>query len=146
MIDEIDAIILRELLRDARVSFKTLAEKAALSPNAVAERMRKMQRDGTIRGFSVDVSAEALGRRLFAFIDLRFAPGTAATDFISQIAAMPHVLSYALTTGRSDCTVKVAVADQSDLVSVIEEMRARFGAVETYSRIILREQYFAPTI
>lgn len=118
MIDEIDAIILRELLTDARATFKTLAQKAALSPNAAAERMRKMQREGTIRGFSVDVSAEALGRRLFALVDLRFAPGTVATEFEKRIAGVPNLLSYTLTTGRSNCTLKVSLADQSELAAV----------------------------
>jgi Lrp/AsnC family leucine-responsive transcriptional regulator len=146
MIDEIDAIILRELLMDARATFKTLAQKAALSANAVAERVRKMQREGTIRGFSVDVSPEALGRRLFALVDLRFAPGTVATEFEKRIAGVPHVLSYTLTTGRSDCTLKVSLADQSDLAAVLDDLRLRFGAVETYSRIILREQSYPPTI
>ncbi|MDQ6929594.1 MAG: Lrp/AsnC family transcriptional regulator [Candidatus Eremiobacteraeota bacterium] len=146
MIDEIDAIILRELLADARASYKKLAQKALLSANAVAERLRKMQRDGTIRSFSVDVSPQALGQRLFALIDMRFAAGTVATDFERELAGMRHVLSYTLTTGRSDCMLKVAVADQDNLAQVLDDFRTRFGAVETYSRIILREHSYAPKI
>jgi Lrp/AsnC family leucine-responsive transcriptional regulator len=105
-----------------------------------------MQRDGTIRGFAVDVSPEALGQRLFALIDMRFASGVSATDFERKVAGLPGVLSYALTTGRSDCTLKVAVRDQDELVKVIEGLRERFGAVETYSRIVLRERTFPPRL
>jgi Lrp/AsnC family leucine-responsive transcriptional regulator len=143
--DEIDAIILRELLTDARASYTALGERASLSANAVAERVRRMRRDGTIQGFSVDVAPEALGHRLFALIDLRFAPGTSADVFEKNIAGRRGVLGFTLTTGRSDCTIRVAVSDQNQLVELIEELR-EFGATETYSRIILREKRYAHVI
>ena len=139
--DQIDAMILRALVQDARASYTAMAERAALSANAVAERIRRMQRDGTIRGFSVDVAPEALGQRIFAFIDLRFAPGVSSQAFESDIAKHPRVLAFMFTTGRSDCTLRVAVGDQDELHSLIEELRG-FGALDTYTRIIVREETF----
>lgn len=144
--DEIDAIILRGLMADARASFTALGQAASLSANAVAERVRRMQREGTIRGFSVDVSPEALGHRIFALIDVRFGPGVSADAFERGMRTLPAVLSFTLTSGRSDCTLRVAVREQHQLHEFIEDIRAHFGAAETYSRIILAETTYAPSI
>ncbi|MBO9555318.1 Lrp/AsnC family transcriptional regulator [Cellulomonas sp.] len=54
--DAIDDAILRELTTDARLPFRELGVRVGLSANAAAARVRRMQDDGTIRGFTVVTS------------------------------------------------------------------------------------------
>jgi Lrp/AsnC family transcriptional regulator, leucine-responsive regulatory protein len=136
--DEIDRAILKRLRIDGRISFRDLGEAVGLSANAAAERVRRLVSVGTIRRFRAEIDPAAGGERLAAFIDLRLAAGTAADDFEAALRAMPGVVAAALTTGNFDYTLRVAVADEPALVSLIEGLRAR-GASETHSRIILRE-------
>ncbi|WP_449386222.1 Lrp/AsnC family transcriptional regulator [Cellulomonas soli] len=51
--DDIDRTILRELTTDARLPFRELGRRVGLSANAAAARVRALQRDGTIRGFTL---------------------------------------------------------------------------------------------
>jgi len=51
--DQIDRDILRTLERDGRIRWGELAAAVHLSPNAVAERVRRLQQRGVITGFSV---------------------------------------------------------------------------------------------
>jgi Lrp/AsnC family transcriptional regulator, leucine-responsive regulatory protein len=139
--DSIDRAILRELAKDARLSYRDLAEAVGLSPNAAAERVRRLIASKTVRGFRTDVDPAAFGLRLAAFVDLRLAPGTSADAFEAALRKMNGVVSAALTTGSFDYTLRVAVVDEAALVALIEMLRAR-GAAETYSRIILRETAF----
>ena len=136
--DDIDRAILGRLRDDARISFRDLGEAVGLSANAAAERVRRLVASRTIRGFRTEIDPHAGGARLFAFVDLRLATGTAADDFEAALRAMPGVLAASLTTGNFDYTLRVAVADEPALVTLIERLRAR-GASETHSRIILRE-------
>lgn len=136
--DEVDRAILGQLRDDARASFRDLGEAVGLSANAVAERVRRLLKAGTIKGFRTELDPKAIGMSLAAFIDLRLATGTAADAFESALRAMPGVVAASLTTGNFDYTLRVGVKGESELVTLIEDLRAR-GASETHSRIILRE-------
>ena len=142
--DESDTVLIEALRRDGRLSFRDLADRVGLSPNAVAERVRRLTETGTIRAIRADIDPAALGRRLFAYVDVRMQPGVRADDFERALRDVPNVLSAALTTGRFDFTLHVGCADQSALVHLIETLRTRCGAHETYSRIVLRETSFEP--
>jgi Lrp/AsnC family leucine-responsive transcriptional regulator len=49
------------------------------------------------------------------------------------------VVSMAILTGSFDVRLRVACKDQTDLVNLIESIRARIGAQETNSTVICRE-------
>jgi Lrp/AsnC family leucine-responsive transcriptional regulator len=137
--DKIDRIILGVLARDGRVSFRDLGDKVHLSPNATAERVRKLQQTGVIRGIRADINPAALGQPLEVQIDVKLESGTAASAFERVLAGMPQVKSATLMTGSFDYAVRVNCADRDELVRVTEALRAKGGVRETYSRMILRE-------
>jgi len=145
VLDELDRDILGELQRDGRQSYSELAARVGLSANAVADRVRRLLSTNAIIAIEARIDPELLDQRLFAFIDVKLRPDTAAERFEREIAAMPQILSAALTTGSFDYTLRAGCADQSDLVAVVEALRARAGVAETYSRLILRERVFLRT-
>jgi Lrp/AsnC family leucine-responsive transcriptional regulator len=137
--DDIDRSLIARLRTDARASFRDLAAVVGLSPNAVADRVRRLVEERTIRGFHAEIDPVAAGRPLLAYVDLRMKPGVKAVTLEKCLRGVPGIVSATLTTGRFDYTLRVACASQDDLVSVIETLRGKCGAEETYSRIILRE-------
>lgn len=70
-LDDLDHKILALLLRDGRAPASQLAEQVGLSRPAVADRIEKLERQGVIRGTTVVVDHEALGRRITAFVAAR---------------------------------------------------------------------------
>ena len=72
-IDKIDREILGILQTDGRISWQMLGDRVHLSPNAVAERVRRLTKAGVIKGFRVEINQAALGRTLEAVIDARMA-------------------------------------------------------------------------
>tara|TARA_R100001143_G_scaffold59086_1_gene57486 strand:- start:652 stop:1203 length:552 start_codon:yes stop_codon:yes gene_type:complete len=75
VIDEIDQKILKILIGDSRISQKELAARVGLSSPGVAERVRRLEERGVIRGFTIDVNPEALGYPLQAIVRIRPLPG-----------------------------------------------------------------------
>lgn len=144
-VDDVDRDILGALQRDGRQSYSDLAAAVGLSANAVADRVRRLLASKAILAIEARLDPELLDQRLFAFVDVKLRSDVPAERFEREIAAMPQVLSAVLTTGSSDYTLRVGCADQADLVSVVEALRARAGAAETYSRLILRERVFQRT-
>lgn len=139
MIDEIDRKIIRNLLTEGRISFRDLGGRVHLSPNATAERVRRLQSAGAIRGFRAVVNWPQLGYVVEAYIDVTLRPETSAQNFEAVLTKIPGIVSAAVTTGSSDFRVRVACKDHSDLMRVVDTLRARAGIQSTNSAVICHE-------
>ena len=100
-LDEIDIAILREMNTNCRASYRALAQKTGLSPNAVKHRLAKLVDDGVIARFAIKLSVEMAGFDCFlAFV---LTDGTEKiSDFTSIIGEMPmvyHVSALACLSG-----------------------------------------------
>jgi Lrp/AsnC family transcriptional regulator, leucine-responsive regulatory protein len=139
--DSIDHTILSELARDGRMSFRDLASRVHLSPNAVAERFRRLKANGTIRHVRAQLNPAAFGRTIEAIIEIKLNPETSAVTFEAALRHLPQLVSAMLVTGSFDYAVRVACVDRDDLVAVTETLR-RHGVRDTYTRVMLRELQF----
>ncbi len=140
--DQTDRDILSELARDARISYKDLAERVSLSANAVAERVRRLQERGVIRQFTAEIDPAAFGLTLHALIEVKMESTTTAEQFEARAAATPGVVRAFVTTGRYDWVLEVIARDQQDLQRIIEALRAGGLSRDTYSRIIATDRRF----
>ena len=70
-LDPLDRRIVEILLRDGRTPAAQIAEEVCLSRPAVADRIEKLERSGVIRGTTVVLEPEAIGRNVTAFISAR---------------------------------------------------------------------------
>jgi len=139
VIDELDRKIIRSLISDGRISFRDLGERVHLSPNATAERVRRMQSSGVIRGFGALVNWSHLGYVVEAYIDVRLQPGMSTQNFEAAVAKISGIMSAAVVTGEFDFRVRVACRDHSDLMRVIETLRAKAGVQGTSSAVVCQE-------
>lgn len=137
--DDFDRKIIGELAADGRISFRDLSARIHLSPNATADRVRRLQKVGVIRAFRVDFDRALLGYTVEAFIDVKMQPQTTANNFEAALRRIKGVVSAAIITGEFDFRVRVACKDQSDLVRLIESLRTQAGVQQTSSAVICRE-------
>jgi Lrp/AsnC family leucine-responsive transcriptional regulator len=137
-LDDRDRIILSILLKEGRASFKEMAARIALSPNAAAERVNRLLEDGIIRGFSATVDPGALGFGLQAFIDIKLQPGVSMETFEKALRKVSGVREATVLTGSFDARVRVDCVDPAHLAHLIEELRTRAGVQETSSTVICR--------
>jgi Lrp/AsnC family leucine-responsive transcriptional regulator len=136
--DKIDHAILSRLAHDGRTSFRDLADAVHLSPNAVAERFRRLVAGGTIRHIRATLDPAAFGRTVEAVVEVKLNAEQPAADFEASLRHLPQVVSATLMTGSYDYAVRVACVDRDDLVSITETLR-RQGVRETHTRLVLRE-------
>jgi DNA-binding Lrp family transcriptional regulator len=89
-LDSIDMMILRELLRNCRSSYREIARKIGLSPNATRNRVEKILESGVIRRFVVILNSKAAG--VGCFLGLIQTDGAEdIQDFVSRIGENPMV-------------------------------------------------------
>jgi Lrp/AsnC family transcriptional regulator, leucine-responsive regulatory protein len=114
-IDKIDRRILRVLQADGRISNLKLAEAVHLSPTAVLERVRRLQRDGYILGYEARLDPARLGAGLLVFIEVLLdrTVHDVMDSFKAAVQARPEILEAHLVAGGFDYLLKTRVADMA---------------------------------
>ncbi len=136
--DKFDREIIAALWENARTSYKVLSERVYLSPNAVSERIRRLEESGVIQKYEAKVDLRAMGMPLAAIIDVKLSPNTTAEKFEAELQNIPGILEATLMTGAFDYVLRVACRDQEALVRLTEALRAGGLVQETYTRMPLR--------
>src|ERR1043166_55092 len=70
-LDSIDRRLLELLQKDGRTSNADLARAVRMAPSAVFERVRRLERDGVIRGYGAQLDPRAIDRSLLSFVLVR---------------------------------------------------------------------------
>ncbi len=132
--DQIDREILGILQSDGRIAWQTLGDRVHLSPNAVADRVRRLTRAGVIIGFGARINQAALGRSLEAVIDARMPHNQGFDDALIK---RDDVQWAAHVTGESDVKLAVACDGTAGLDAVLRWLE-REGATETRTDVVLK--------
>ncbi|MFN8023985.1 MAG: Lrp/AsnC family transcriptional regulator [Acidimicrobiales bacterium] len=136
-LDRIDRDILRILRQDARIGWSELGSRIRLSPNAAADRVRRLTRAGVIRRFTIEVDQARLGRTLEAVIDVRLDPHEDSARFRDGALTCDEVTWLAHVTGRTDFQVHAACQGTAGLNALLRRFREEFGALETQTTVVL---------
>ncbi|RKQ91998.1 Lrp/AsnC family leucine-responsive transcriptional regulator [Solirubrobacter pauli] len=118
-LDATNLRLLAELQLDARISQAELGRRVGLSPPAVAERLSRLERDGTLAGYHAQVDPRALGYTLAAIIRMRPAPRQIPK--VAEVAqATIEVVECHRVTGEDCFYMKVHVRSVEHLEEVID--------------------------
>lgn len=111
--DRIDLRILRTLQRSGRMSYQKLGQEVHLSPTAVFERVKRLEREGFILGYEARLDAAKLGagRTLYLEVRLERACIGAMERFNDAVRACPEIMECHLVAGDCDYFVKIRMAD-----------------------------------
>lgn len=138
-IDAIDRLIIGELRRDARSSWREIGERVGLGPTATADRVRRLTDSGVIRSFTTTLDLSALGIGLRAYVDIRLRAEAEPEDFERLLADTPEVQSAFHLTGPFDYSVLLACADVARLDELLRGWKPGAGVEESSTRIVLAE-------
>lgn len=119
MIDNINRRILNALQNNARLSYAELGKLVHLSAPAVAERIRKMERDGVITGYSLNVNMDKLGLPIVALVQCKVFRAM-ERQFKELLLTIPDVVECYNTTGEQAFVLKMATQSMARLDEVLE--------------------------
>jgi Lrp/AsnC family transcriptional regulator, leucine-responsive regulatory protein len=135
-IDSTDVKILQVLSKDARQSVERVAEQVHKSATPVRRRIKRLEEEGIIRRYTLDVDMKAcgFGLQLYVFIKLASRDRPTIADFEDRVRRLPEVTSCNLVTGAHDYVLGMRAPDMdsynSFLRSVLSELPGVFG-IET---------------
>ncbi len=136
-LDDVDKKILRELQRDARLSFKTIAKEVGVSEATIFVRVKKLTQNGVLRGFKAIVEPKAVGKNLTAFILIRAQP-KAYPAMLAALMKLEDVYEIYDVTGQYYSILKARTSGTDELSKIIDEIGAVEGVAGTETMIVFR--------
>lgn len=120
-IDMVDQKILQVLLEDSRVSIRELAKRVHLSAPSVAERVKRMESEGVIQKYSVQVDYKKLGYEIECFVEVSLRNGE-YERFKKFIESYTYAEYCHRIMGKSCYLVKLRIKKLSEIETFINSI------------------------
>jgi DNA-binding Lrp family transcriptional regulator len=135
-LDNLDRHILKELEGDARQSFRDLAKKTGVSVVTVAQRVRKMEADGEIKGYSAIINQDKLGYEITTITEVTVSKGR-LVEVQERIAKLNSVCAVYDVTGIEDSIVISKFRNRDDVSKFTKELLAVPHVERTNTHLVL---------
>lgn len=135
-VDDIDRRLIALLRADARQPVATLAKTLGVSRGTVQNRMRKLEVDGTIVGYSVRLKPQAMGHHIRAMMTVAV-EGNRSEAVLRALAGDPAVEALHTTNGRWDIIAELRADSLEDFDGVLGRIRLLDGIASTETSLLL---------
>ena len=139
--DDIDIRIIQELQRDSRQSVRELAARVHRSPTPVFERMRRLEQNGVISGYTVRLNLEKIGRNFTVFcnVKLKHINTEIHLEFADEVNKMPEVTECYNVSGDYDYILKVQVSDMKSYRKFVTDRLGHLPMLDSVQSVFIME-------
>jgi DNA-binding Lrp family transcriptional regulator len=135
-----DSRLISLLKANAREPTASLARKLGLARSTVQERIARLEREGTIKSYTVRLSEEAERENLHAVVMITTDPKQ-ADRVAAELKRMTEVRSLSAVSGAFDMVAMVETDTTARMDAVIDRIGRAAGVARTVSSIILSEKF-----
>ena len=134
--DDIDKKIIKVLENDARTSLRKISELVDVSLGTVSNRVKRMEKNGVIRGYSVILDPDNIGWELNVVIGLRIQKGR-LIEIQERIAKDSRVHGVYDVTGDFDSMVIARAKNRKDLDDLSKNVLSIDGVERSITHLVL---------
>ncbi|WP_300956719.1 Lrp/AsnC family transcriptional regulator [Muribaculum intestinale] len=141
-LDETDIRLLKALQRDAKANTKELCDELHISKTPVYERIRRLEKEGVIKGYTALVDNKKVGLPLVIFCNVSLAVHDEEhiNRFREDISGIDEVVECYCIGGFYDFLLKIVLKDLDDYNRfVVEKLTKVEGIVKMQSSFVLSE-------
>lgn len=135
-LDETDVKILKVLVTDARLSSRQVAKQCGMSIGTVLSRVRKLQEEGIIKGYTALLDQERLGYELTVVTEITVSKGR-LLEMENEIARIPNVCCVYDLTGLSDAAIIAKFKSREDLSKFTKKLLSLPYVERTNTHVVL---------
>lgn len=135
-LDETDVKILKTLLSDARLSSRQIAKQCGVSIGTVLSRIKKMEKEGIIQGYSALLDDEKLGYELTVVSEITVSKGR-LLEMENEIARLPNVCCVYDVTGLIDAIIVAKFKNREELGKFTKRLLALPYVERTNTHVVL---------
>ena len=130
-IDAIDKRIVRLLQEDGKMKIKEIANELKMTNTPIFDRIKRLEKEGYITGYSAIVDKEKLGYKLVAFctVTLERHHKEYLNQFVREVKELPEVIECYHIAGMFDYLLKIYVKDMVDYQDFIAQKLASLANI-----------------
>jgi Lrp/AsnC family leucine-responsive transcriptional regulator len=140
MVDQTDRMLLALLKEDTKRKYSELGEIVHLSAPAVHERVKKLERAGVIRKYTIEIDPEALGLALQAFLRIHVSR-VPCEEMARSLQSFPEVVECFSSAGEESMLIKVHTGSPSQLETLLNRIRQMPGVERVLTSVILTTHF-----
>ena len=138
--DALDGRVIDLFAREPRIGVLEASRRLGVARGTVQARLDKLVARGVIKGWGPELSPEALGFPVTAFLTLEIRQGAGHDAVATHLATIPEVLEAHTITGAGDMWARVVARSNADLQRVIDLVLDDPAIVRSSTVIALAEQ------
>lgn len=135
-LDETDVKILKALTEDARLSSRQIAKQCDVSVGTALSRIRKMEEEGIIKGYTALLDQEKLGYELTVVTEMTVSKGR-LLEVENEIARMPNVCCVYDLTGLADAAIIAKFKNREELSRFTKRLLSLPYVERTNTHVVL---------
>jgi len=135
-LDELDGRILRNLLVDARQSARQLALNLGMSTVTVLSRIKKMEKEKIIHGYTAIIDHEKIGYTLTAIIEI-MAKNDKIVDIEKELSKFENVCGVYDITGSTDTIIIAKFKERNELSKFVKGLASIPNVENTITHVVL---------
>ena len=140
ILDDIDRKLIGLLRGNARLPLVSLAHKIGLSRSATQERLKRLETNAIIKGYTIRF-ADPADTRVRAWISVKFAPGYSCDQVVPGVLAHPEVRLCHAIAGPIDLMILVEADDHGGLSALRDAFVNQVGIAEATTAPVLIAHY-----
>lgn len=147
MIDKKDTMILRELKRDGRLSAQEISKKTGIATTTVFNRIKRMEKTGVIKGYTVLADEGRIGRNVAAYVLLTVNYNLGGGRRLSQhelsmkLRRHEFVDEVSIVTGTNDIIIKIRTPDMLQLNEFVTTFLRNIEGIERTQTSVILESF-----
>jgi len=136
LLDKTDIKILKNLLVDARLSSRQMALKLGMSTVTILTRIKKMEKEKIVKGYTAIIDHEKLGYDLTAIIEI-FTKKGKMVEIENELSSLENVCAVYDVTGESDTVVVAKFKNRDELSKFVKTISSKPNVDKTVTNIVL---------
>ena len=141
-LDATDMKILRELQKDCTETYAAIGKRLGIAHSTVRDRIKKMEKQGVIRNYTVTVDAEKIGLRNITAVMTVYADPKETERVAEELAALPQILEvYTSLSEELLIIAKVSAGSQENLHEFIANSVAPLPGVSRIRTSIITKKF-----
>jgi len=138
--DALDVTMIDLFAHEPRIGVLEASRRLGVARGTVQARLDKLATSGVVTGWGPDLSPEALGFPVMAFLSLEIRQGAGHDAVAAHLAGIAEVLEAYTITGAGDMWCRVVARTNADLQRVIDQVLAHAGIERSTTVIALATQ------
>jgi DNA-binding Lrp family transcriptional regulator len=139
-VDDLDRRLIELFAAEPRIGVLEASRRLGVARGTAQARLDKLAASGVVTGWGPDLSPEALGFPVMAFLTLEIRQGSGHDAVATHLAGIAEVLEAYTITGAGDMWARVVARSNADLQRVIDRVLAEPGIERCTTVIALATQ------